>query len=202
MRREKTPLAHLSQLQSRAQHVQSAKHRKRPRRPEPRLPKGQRDPLRQNDFVLPQEIPDRCRQRRSGLRLQVLRVPRRVIFKHGGKMSLSAQLVRPEAERALHALRRFRDPVRSAGRKPRRVHARHGKIRMFFQKTADHALVFLRGKRAGGIYQPSAGTEHLRCRRENLRLTRRAHRDSLLAPVGHGGLFFAEHSLAGAGRIH
>ena len=70
------------------------------------------------------------------------------------------------------------------------------------QKGSHRFLILLRGKGAGGVNQPPAGTHQLRAGIQNFRLPPGTHPDGFRTPVGDGCFLLAEHTLAGAGRIN
>ena len=108
----------------------------------------------------------------------------------GGIMALAQQLVGPEAEGMV---------VR--GGEPGSIHDFRLEIGVALQESRQGHLVLLGGKGAGGVHQTAAGADQLGAVVEDLRLTAGAHLHGLLAPVGDGGLFLAEHALAGAGGV-
>ena len=106
-------------------------------------------------------------------------------------MSLPQQLMGPQAEAPVFP-----------GLEPWRVHGFRDKFGVIFQKPRHRPLVLLRGKGAGGIHQPPAGTNQRRGGTQNFRLPTGAHLHGLLTPVRDGGFLFPEHSLSGTGRVH
>ena len=91
---------------------------------------------------------------------------------------------------------------RKAGAAPIDRDRLHRKLRMAVQKPGDRQLVLLRGKGAGGIHQPSAGTQHPGGSVQNGVLPGGAQADIIHAPAGKGLGLLAKHPLAGAGSIH
>ena len=135
--------------------------------------RGPKDPLAPEDGKPRGEIDVQCAQKfpnlgRKSITLTAARrrtqreplLPCLPSAQDGGKVSLAAQEMGPEAEGTGKLGLSVRDPIGSARREPGIVRLLHGKIGMPAEESGYGSLVFLRREGTGGIDQPTARAEH------------------------------------------
>ena len=102
-----------------------------------------------------------------------------------------------------HRLTSSRPPIRTSGSKPRiAVHPGNRKIRMPREQAGQRALVFLRGKGAGGIGQPPARAHQLHRFVQDFILPGRAQGGRAFVPFARRIFILSEHALTRTGCVY